>query len=116
MNDANRNKADMAVTLRVLPPYLPPTIFVADRQLQLFQPFHLWHILPGFSFTAFLKLLQNAASLARAALLNAFFFIPSTSFPRLLPVLTSGNAVNQVLLQRGRHVSTGRNGLHQDTA
>jgi hypothetical protein len=47
--------------------------FAADRQLQLFQPFHLWHILPGFSAAAFLKVVQKAASLTRALLLTVFF-------------------------------------------
>jgi len=46
---------------------------VADRQLQLFQPFHLWHTLPGFSFAAFCRRDQKAASLTRASLLNVFF-------------------------------------------
>ncbi len=46
---------------------------VADRQLQLFQPFHLWHILPGFSTAAFFSAVQKAASLTRASLLTVFF-------------------------------------------
>ena len=38
----------------------------------LFQPFHLWHIFPGFSFALFLRPPQKAASLNRAFLLKGF--------------------------------------------
>jgi hypothetical protein len=54
---------------------------VADRQLQLFQPFHLWHTLPGFSFVAFINRLQKAASLTRASLLTVFFTCLTSSSP-----------------------------------
>ncbi len=47
--------------------------FVADRQLQLFQLFHLWHTLPGFPLTAFFNAVQKAASLTRASLPTVFF-------------------------------------------
>jgi hypothetical protein len=46
-----------------------------DQQLQLFQPFHLWHTLPGFSFNAFLNPVQKVASFFRASLLKAFFIL-----------------------------------------
>jgi len=48
-----------------------------DRQLQLFQPFHLWHTLPGAPVEAFLIPAQKAASFTRAFLDNAFF-IPAS--------------------------------------
>jgi hypothetical protein len=44
-----------------------------DRQLQLFQPFHLWHTVTGFSRNAIFILSQKAASLTRAFLLTVFF-------------------------------------------
>jgi hypothetical protein len=50
-------------------------ITIADRQYQLFQPFHLRHVLPGLNFAAFLYSAQKAASLIRAFLLNAFFIL-----------------------------------------
>jgi hypothetical protein len=42
--------------------------------VQLFQPFHLWHTVPG-SFMAFLTRSQRAASLARACWLIVFFIL-----------------------------------------
>jgi hypothetical protein len=42
--------------------------------VQLFQPFHLWHTVPG-SFMAFFTRSQRAASLARACWLIVFFIL-----------------------------------------
>jgi hypothetical protein len=50
-------------------------VLVADRQLQLFQPFHLWHTLAGFSFAAFFRRSHKAASSARALSDSAFFIL-----------------------------------------
>ncbi len=68
---------------------------VADRQLQLFQPFHLWHTLPGFSLAAFCRRDQKAASLTRASLLNVFFTCFTSSS------LTSRNRDLRSLLPKG---------------
>jgi hypothetical protein len=75
-----------------------------DRQLQLFQPFHLWHTLPGAPVEAFLIPVQKAASCTRAFLDNAFF-IPASflsmifrsidthiNYNKFLPIVNPTNA------------------------
>jgi hypothetical protein len=61
--------------------------FVADQQLQLFQPFHLWHTVPGFCFATCFIAFQKAASLAIAFLLTVFFILfspPCLTIPNLI--------------------------------
>jgi hypothetical protein len=75
--------ADMMARSRYRKPrsIIPAFLFsLPDRQLQVFQPFHLWHTLAGFSRAAFFRRSHKAASSARA-LSDSAFFILFTSFP-----------------------------------
>jgi hypothetical protein len=56
-------------------PYLLPcpSCQTGNCQLPLFQLFHFWHALPGFSSAAFFRSSQKAASFSSASALNAFF-------------------------------------------
>ena len=78
-----------------------------DRQLQLFQPFHLWHSLTGFSFAVFFTRFHKAASSARA-LSDSAFFILFTSLSS-----TDSNIVRSIafvsLLSRTAAYEEGRN-------
>ncbi len=56
--------SDTALSARVL--------FVADRQRQLFQPFHLRQMLPGFCFASSFTAFHQAASLSSISLLSSF--------------------------------------------
>jgi hypothetical protein len=47
-------------------------VTLPDQQLQLFQAFHLWQALPGFSFKASLRLFQKEDSFLSALLLIGF--------------------------------------------
>jgi hypothetical protein len=71
--------------MKVRPRYHEPDpsyllfVLVADRQLQLFQPFHLWHTLAGFSLAAFFRRSHKAASSTRALSDSAFFILFTSS-------------------------------------
>jgi len=47
-------KRQMRLYAAMTRPHLPFTISLPDRQLQLFQPFHLRHTVPGFPAAFFI--------------------------------------------------------------
>ena len=59
----------------------PDLILVADRQLQLFQPFHLRHAVPGCCCIACFIFSQKAASFLSVPSLRGFFIPGSPPFP-----------------------------------
>lgn len=78
--DDGKSKRQAWRTLRAVrnvrrPPYLPASVSLPDRQLQLFQPFHLRHAVPGLRRTTLFIFSQKAASLTRAFSLTVFFIL-----------------------------------------
>lgn len=67
--------------------YLEKHTLLPTSNVQLFQLFHLWHTLPGFSFNTALRPSQKAASLIRAFLLNAFFMSGSPPLAEACSIL-----------------------------